>query len=101
MQLLRRKRPQKRGTPMIRRAIVLAAFATFTLSAPASDWTHWRGPFQTGYSPDKNLPDKVEGNVIWSAPYGCRSRALVFGDRVYLINYDNDKVKVGGKVEDI
>ena len=86
---------------MIRHCLVLLAFAAATFPAPASEWTHWRGPFQTGVGLDKNLPDKVEGNVIWKAPYGCRSTPLVFGGRVYLINYDSEKIKVNGKEEDL
>ena len=85
---------------MLRHGIVLIAFAFVTFTASASDWTHWRGPWQTGVSPDKGLPDKVEGNVIWRAPFGCRSTPLVFNDRVYVINYDAATVKVGGKEEE-
>ena len=87
---------------MIRRLAVACAvmfFAAWPVSA--SDWTHWRGPMQTGVSPDKNLPDKVDGNIIWRAPFGCISAPLVLNDRVYLINYDADKVKVGDKLEDV
>src|SRR2546430_7506072 len=53
--------------------------------------SHWRGPWQTGVSPEKNLPDKVQGNIIWRAPFGCISAPLVLNERVYLINYDADK----------
>lgn len=67
----------------------------------ASEWTHWRGPLQTGVAFDKNLPDKIAPNVIWRAPYGSRSTCLVFNDRVYFINYDAKKVMVGGKEEDV
>ena len=61
--------------------------------AAAADWVHWRGPFQTGFSPETNLPEsfshdpKAENNnLIWTAPYGCRSTPLVMQVRVYLIN---------------
>jgi outer membrane protein assembly factor BamB len=67
----------------------------------ASDWTQWRGPFQNGFSPDTNLPDKVEENVIWRASFGSRSTPIVLKDRLYLINYDSAKIKVGGKEEDV
>jgi outer membrane protein assembly factor BamB len=57
----------------------------------AADWTHWRGPWQTGVSPEKDLPaswspTEADGNLIWKAPYGCRSTPLVMNGRVYLIN---------------
>ena len=84
-----------------RLAIACAVFLLAPFVLLASDWSHWRGPLQTGVSLDKNLPDKVQGNIIWKAAYGSRSTPLVLNDRVYLINYDADKVKVGGKEEDV
>src|SRR5438309_1288809 len=89
---------------MTRRLIWTCAFFSFLLGAgfvSASDWSHWRGPRQTGVADDKNLPEKVEGNVVWKAPYGSRSTPLVLNDRVYVINYDADKVKVGDREEDV
>ena len=61
----------------------------------AADWCHWRGPWQTGVSPDTGLPDNVANNVLWRAPYGGRSTPLVLGNSLYLINYEADRVKVG------
>ena len=64
------------------------------------DWTHWRGPLQTGYSPEKNLPDdwdpRVPGknNLIWKQPYGCRSTPLVMNGLVYIIGADNEPIGV-------
>jgi len=81
--------------------LVAFSLALIPLTGAASDWTHWRGPNQTGVAADKNLPDKVDGNIIWRAPFGSRSTPLVLGDRVYFINYDSDKVKVGDKEEDV
>jgi outer membrane protein assembly factor BamB len=59
----------------------------------AADWTHWRGPWQNGVSPDKNLPERwspnpnaTDNNLIWKAPYGGRSTPLILNGRVYLIN---------------
>jgi outer membrane protein assembly factor BamB len=89
---------------MTRRLMWTCAFFTTLLIAgfaTASEWTHWRGPLQTGVGFDKNLPSKLNGNVIWRAPYGSRSTCLVFNDRVYVINYDAKKVKVGDKEEDV
>lgn len=82
-------------------AWTLLTVALCTLSASASDWSHWRGPWQNGVSPETNLPDKIKGNILWTAPFGSRSTPLVLGDRLYLINYDSDKVKVAGKEEDV
>ncbi|MCI0638295.1 MAG: PQQ-like beta-propeller repeat protein [Gemmataceae bacterium] len=70
--------------------IVLSVFSFFALAA---DWTHWRGPWQTGVSPETGLPDKFspdpadpDNNLVWKAPYGCRSTSLILNGRVYIIN---------------
>jgi outer membrane protein assembly factor BamB len=63
--------------------------------AHAEDWIHWRGPMQTGSSPDANLPDKFSldpndpnGNLLWKAPYGCRSTPLIMDGKVYILGDD-------------
>ncbi|MCC6419862.1 MAG: PQQ-binding-like beta-propeller repeat protein, partial [Gemmataceae bacterium] len=71
----------------------LCALGAFARNAPAADWSHWRGPFQSGFSPEKDLPAEwspdpraENNNLIWKAPYGCRSTPLVMSGRVYFIN---------------
>src|ERR1700677_3315059 len=66
----------------------------------ASDWYNWRGPWQTGASPEKDLPASwspdptaADNNLVWKAPYGCRSTPLVMNGRVYLINYTGQNKK--------
>jgi outer membrane protein assembly factor BamB len=68
--------------------------------ADASDWYGWRGPWQTGASPEKDLPSSwspdpkaKDNNLVWKAPYGSRSTPLVMGGRVYLINYSSENGK--------
>lgn len=69
-------------------------------SAIAQEWTHWRGPLQTGYSPEKNLPDEWDprtvgkNSLIWKQPYGCRSTPLVMNGRVYISGADNEPLSV-------
>src|SRR5439155_4908453 len=70
--------------------VACVALVSSALAAPAADWWHWRGPSQNGVSPETGLPDKwsPDGeNLIWKAPYGCRSTPLVLNGRVYFINY--------------
>jgi outer membrane protein assembly factor BamB len=62
-------------------------------SSPAADWAHWRGPEQNGVSREKDLPEKwspdpkdPDNNLVWKAPYGCRSTPVVMNGRVFLIN---------------
>jgi len=78
----------KRLIPLV--FCVLAACAATTLAA---DWYHWRGPWQTGVSPEQDLPSRwspdpsaADNNLIWKAPYGCRSTPLVMNGRVFIIN---------------
>src|SRR5262245_3898240 len=85
------------------------ALAFLPVALTAADWWNWRGPGQNGVSPEKDLPDKwspdpsdPDSNLIWKAPYGCRSTPLVMNGRVYFINYASKKVKeAGGKVRDV
>jgi len=69
-------------------AVLLAACTV----APASEWTHWRGPMQNGESFEKDLPEKWspaeagKNNLIWKAPYGCRSTPLVHKGRVVFLS---------------
>ncbi|OAI41860.1 hypothetical protein AYO40_02105, partial [Planctomycetaceae bacterium SCGC AG-212-D15] len=72
------------------------AFLLASAVAQAEDWSHWRGPEQSGVSREKNLPDKWspakvgENNLIWKQPYGGRSTPLVMKGRVFLINRCGD-----------
>src|SRR5262245_28876327 len=89
---------------MMRRAVwcsVACVIGIATLPLVAADWWHWRGPWQNGASPEKNLPDKwsPEGeNLIWKAPYGCRSTPLVMNGRVYIINNCGEKETIQERV---
>src|SRR5687768_5265979 len=80
--------------------LVVFAVALMPLMGAASEWSHWRGPKQTGVSGDTGLPSTVDGNVIWSAPYGCRSTPLVLNGFVYFINYDSEKTKAGDDIHE-
>ena len=53
------------------------------------------GRSETGSSTETNLPDKFSldpndpnSNLLWKAPYGCRSTPLVMAGKVYIINDD-------------
>lgn len=78
----------------MRRFSVLAfCFVVVPSAASAADWSHWRGPEQTGVARDTGLPDRwspdpsaPDNNLIWKQPYGGRSTPLVQRGRVYLIN---------------
>src|SRR5215212_4926494 len=89
----------KEGRTMRRYSIAAAFFilnfSFFIPGAAGGDWLHWRGPEQTGSSPETNLPDKFSldpkdpnSNLLWKVPYGCRSTPLVMGGKVFIINDD-------------
>jgi outer membrane protein assembly factor BamB len=93
----------------MKRSLALLAMLLAPVAAPAADWFNWRGPWQTGVSPDKDLPAKwsddtsdPDNNLIWKAPYGCRSTPLVMNGRVFFINYSSEKKKESdGKIKDV
>src|SRR5580700_11378640 len=68
-------------------AVEQCAVADSSVDMKDGDWTHWRGPLQTGYSPEKNLPDDWDprtpgkNNLIWKQPYGCRSAPMIMNGR--------------------
>ncbi|MFO0967905.1 MAG: PQQ-binding-like beta-propeller repeat protein [Gemmataceae bacterium] len=79
--------------------LLLACVVAFSPTARASDWWNWRGPWQTGVSPEKDLPSKFsldpkdpDGNLVWKAPYGCRSTPLIINGKVFIINGCGDGV---------
>ena len=81
----------------------LSAFSAVQLLA--ADWVHWRGPTQNGVATDTNLPDKFSldpndpnSNLVWKAPYGCRSTPLVMKGKVYIINSDGAGPTEGERV---
>src|SRR5262245_54385208 len=99
--MIRRKAARREGSSMLQRVVVCVALALFASSAGAADWYNWRGPWQTGVSPETNLPDKwsPDGeNLLWKAPYGCRSTPLVMSGRVFIINYLGEKETIQERV---
>jgi outer membrane protein assembly factor BamB len=72
--------------------LVIVAWACLPQFSQGDNWIHWRGPTQNGVAADKNLPSKWSpakpgaNNLIWKAPFGCRSTPLVMNGRVYIIN---------------
>jgi outer membrane protein assembly factor BamB len=72
--------------------LVLTLGVFLPSAASAADWSFWRGPEQNGISRDKDLPDKFDGNVLWSAPVGGITTPIVQNGRIYFITRTGDKV---------
>lgn len=72
------------------RSLTPLALLLLAFPANAADWTHWRGPNQTGSTDAKNLPDEWDyrtvgkNNLIWKQPFGCRSTPMVMNGRVII-----------------
>ena len=61
----------------------------------AADWTHWRGPMQTGASPESGLISRwsPEGeNLVWRSAFIGRSTPVILNGRVYVIGRTGDGV---------
>src|SRR5262245_16508097 len=69
--------------------VLLLIFVIFsTSSLIAGDWPSWRGPFQTGVSPEKGLISSwslAGENLIWRQDFMGRSTPVVMNGRVYVI----------------
>ncbi len=67
-------------------------------SASAGDWHQWRGPEQTGVSPEKGLPESwsAEGeNLLWTNKVGGMSSPIVMNGRVYTITRVGEQTAPG------
>jgi outer membrane protein assembly factor BamB len=87
---------------MLLLSLVLLAGAS---SAPAANWSFWRGPEQNGISRERDLPEKftvpAKGkgeNLIWAAPYGSITTPIVQDGQVYIINRVGEGVHLQERV---
>lgn len=85
--------------------LICVCLCSSVANLSAADWVHWRGPYQNGASDEKHLPEKwtddpagPDSNLIWKAPYNCRSSPLVMDGRVFIINDEGDGVLEGERV---
>ncbi len=90
---------------MHRRLWVVVFVVAVSSVARAGDWTSWRGPAQSGYAADTDLPDKFsldptdpKSNLVWKQPYGCRSTPIVMSGKVYIINSEGAGASEGERV---
>ncbi len=51
-------------------------------------WLDWRGPYQTGVSLEKGLPEKIdEKAALWTADFSGQSSPVVANGKVYFMGY--------------
>ena len=93
----------KRISTLLLSAIVTGLFAimAFTIAAPNTNWSGWRGPEGTGISAETNLPLEWSAtkNLKWKTaiPGRGHSSPIVWGDRVFLTTDVEGEVVPGAK----
>ena len=69
----------------------LALLSTLPLQAadaPVKGWLSWRGPAQTGFSEEKNLPDKFTAkDALWVADFPGQSTPVIANGKLYIMGY--------------
>jgi outer membrane protein assembly factor BamB len=51
-------------------------------------WLDWRGPFQTGASLEKGLPDKLDAkSPLWTADFPGQSAPVIANGKLYIMGY--------------
>ena len=81
---MRGKRAQRAALPTLV-GLSLVVGAAVAAAAGAGEWTHWRGPDQTGAAPDTGLIDSwsLDGtNLVWRQDFVGRSTPAVVDGRV-------------------
>jgi len=76
------------------RFLFLALLSTLPLraaDAPVKGWLSWRGPAQTGFSEEKNLPDKFTAKAaLWVADFPGQSTPVIANGKLYIMGYLGD-----------
>lgn len=74
-----------------------ALTCNFAYAAPAKvtarGWTDWRGPNQTGTSPETNLPSEIKPggkNLRWTYKLAGRGAPVIANGRMYAWGYEGD-----------
>ena len=58
---------------------------------PVKGWLDWRGPFQTGVSLEKGLPEKIDANdALWSADFPGQSAPVIANGRLYVMGFQGE-----------
>ncbi len=76
--------------------VLLLLLGLTAMDARAADWSDWRGPYQNGTAPDKDLPEtwssdpKDNNNLVWASDVGGRTTPIVQGGHVYFLTRSGD-----------
>jgi outer membrane protein assembly factor BamB len=68
-----------------------ASKAAAPAGGPVRGWLDWRGPFQTGVSLEKGLPEKIDGKAaLWTADFPGQSAPVIANGKVYVMGYQGE-----------
>jgi outer membrane protein assembly factor BamB len=57
----------------------------------AQGWLDWRGPFQTGVSLEKGLPEKIDGkSPLWTADFPGQSAPVIANGKLYIMGFQGE-----------
>src|ERR1700744_2996086 len=81
--------------------LLLAALPLYAAKKPAKEegskstegqgGFDWRGPFQTGVSLEKGLPDKVDAkSPLWTADFPGQSAPVIANGKLYIMGYQGE-----------
>jgi outer membrane protein assembly factor BamB len=56
-----------------------------SIGAPLNGWFDWRGPLQNGTSPEKGLPEKIDGKkTLWTSDLPGQSTPVIANGKLYI-----------------
>ena len=59
-----------------------------TAAAGVHGWLDWRGPYQTGVSLEKGLPEKIDAKAaLWTADFPGQSSPVIANGKLYIMGY--------------
>jgi len=56
-------------------------------AAGGQDWTHWRGPLQTGAALEKYETHLMPGKPLWTSPLPAQGTPLIIDGKLYILGY--------------
>jgi outer membrane protein assembly factor BamB len=78
------KKPAKAAKPDATKAAAPPAGAV-------TGWLDWRGPFQTGVSLEKGLPEKIDGKAaLWTADFPGQSAPVIANGKLYIMGFQGE-----------
>lgn len=86
-------RSQPARSLLIGLTALFAASQTAAWATAAEGWLHWRGPAQTGVSPETGLPDSIDLNGqghLWEYKIAGRGTPVISDGRVFSLGYEGE-----------